>query len=355
MGMQDRKESKFKMLMNIKSKGVRLKKREVVRLGSLSPGQAFPLLVEPASRDVDLVEWAKGKAGFLESKLFEHGAILFKGFQVSSVAEFEAFAQAVCPALKGDYGDLPREKGGKSIYKSTPYPNEKTILFHSESSHLHSWPLKQFFCCLKKAQVGGETPIVDCRRILRLLQPETRERFRRKKLKYVRNFTSGLDVSWQEFFKTEDKAEVEERCRQDNVSFDWKEEGGFQTSQVCPAVARHPRTGDEVFFNQIQLHHPAFLDAEDRQAMESLFREEDFPRNVYYGDGAPIEESVIEEIRDVYREAAVIFEWEEGALVMVDNMLTAHARNPFQGERKVVVAMGEIVAVEDLQPVGEQV
>ena len=29
---------------------------------------------------------------------------------------------------------------------------------------------------------------------------------------------------------------------------------------------------------------------------------------------------------------------------MLDNMLAAHARDPFEGERKIVVAMGEIYA-----------
>ena len=78
--------------------------------------------------------------------------------------------------------------------------------------------------------------------------------------------------------------------------------------------------------------------------MRSLFSEEDLPRNVYYGDGSPIEDSVMDEIREVQDRAAVRFPWREGDLLMLDNMLAAHARSPYVGARKVVVALGEMMA-----------
>jgi alpha-ketoglutarate-dependent taurine dioxygenase len=33
--------------------------------------------------------------------------------------------------------------------------------------------------------------------------------------------------------------------------------------------------------------------------------------------------------------------WRQGDILLIDNMLTAHARNPFTGPRKVVVAMAD--------------
>ena len=91
------------------------------------------------------------------------------------------------------------ELGGK-VYGSTPYPADETILFHNESSHMHRWPMLIWFYCVKAATAGGESPLIDCRRIYQSLDHDIREQFEQKGLLYVRNFTDGLDVSWQNFF-----------------------------------------------------------------------------------------------------------------------------------------------------------
>ncbi len=82
--------------------------------------------------------------------------------------------------------------------------------------------------------------------------------------------------------------------------------------------------------------------------MLSLFGEDKLPRNVYYGDGTPIEDSVMEEIGAIYQENKIIFTWQKGDILMLDNMLTAHSRNPYIGFRKIVVAMGELMAGKDV-------
>ena len=105
---------------------------------------------------------------------------------------------------------------------------------------------------------------------------------------------------------------------------------------------------EQVFFNQIQLHHVSCLHPSLRESVFSLFSEDDFPRHVYYGDGTPIEEGVIAETLGVYRELALGFAWRPGDVLMVDNMLTAHGRNPFTGARRILVAMGEIVSGDEV-------
>ena len=344
---RQREEAKLQRFRSIKPKAVGLSSGGLVKQDYLRPGELLPLVLQPTVSDLDASNWAQNNRAFIEGKLVEHGAILFRNFGLRSVAEFEQFAQAIYPDLFSNYGDLPREETSSKIYKSTPYPADKAILFHNESSHLRQWPLKQWFFCVTAAQQGGETPIVDCRKIFRMLDPRITEPFAEKQLMYVRNFIDGFDVSWQEFFKTDDRAIVEDRCREASIDFVWKDTG-LSTRQVCQAVARHPRTGETVFFNQVQLHHVSSLEPEARRSLQSLFREDDYPRNVYYGDGSPIEDSVIKEICELYRQQSVSFPWQEGDVLMLDNMLTAHARNPFAGPRKIVVAMGEMIAQEDI-------
>ncbi|MNG41197.1 Taurine catabolism dioxygenase TauD, TfdA family [compost metagenome] len=45
------------------------------------------------------------------------------------------------------------------------------------------------------------------------------------------------------------------------------------------------------------------------------------------------------------------FDWRKGDVILLDNMLAAHARDPFEGPRKIVVAMGEMVERRSLKAV----
>ena len=330
----------------IKPKTVSLPKGNLIRARLLLEGSTAPLLIEPKVENLDLADWADDRRLFIDELLLKHGAILFRGFKVRGIADFESFAKTQCQELFGEYGDLPREGLGGKVYGSTPYPSDQAILFHNESSHMHRWPMKIWFLCLKAAEQGGETPVVDCRKVYQALDPEIRKRFAEKKLMYVRNYIEGLDVSWQSFFHTRDKEAVEEYCRKASIDFEWTNGNDLRTRKVCRAVWQHPTTVEDLFFNQIQLHHISCLNAAVRKSMQSDFEERDFPRNVYYGDGSAIEDDVVDAIRETYRKLTVKFSWQPGDILMLDNMLMAHGRNTFSGERKVVVALGDMIEQE---------
>ncbi len=313
-----------------------------VRESLIAAPQPFPLLVEPNEPQLDLIEWIKNNRPLIEEKLATHAGILFRGFELDGIQGFEAFAEAIQPGLYGQYGDLPKKEGGKNTYRSTPYPERKMILFHNESSHQDRWPRKQMFYCEVAAPVGGATPVVDCRLMYEKLPADLRDKFESKGLLYVRTFTDNLDVSWQHFFKTEDRAEVEARCRAGGIEWRWLENNELQTRTPGPAIIRHPITGAKSFFNQVQLHHIYWLEPDVREDLLSMFGPERMPRHVYYGDGTPIEDEVMQRIGDLYEECAVRFDWQKGDAILLDNMLVAHARDPFEGPRKIVVAMGDM-------------
>ncbi|NWD74704.1 amino acid adenylation domain-containing protein [Pseudomonas gingeri] len=316
---------------------------EPIETRPLRADSPFPLLVQVRERELAPAVWAQAHREQVEGWLRTHGGILFRGFDLPTPADFEQFCQALCPELYGQYGDLPKKEGGNKIYKSTPYPKDRMILFHNESAHQHRWPRRQWFYCEIPATVGGATPIVDSREVYRALPSWLQDNLRRRQLMYVRNFTRDIDVSWQHFFRTEDRAEVERVCRESDIAFEWRGADDLHTRQVCPAVILHPITGEESFFNQVQLYHPAFLDADIREQF-LLGGEQALPRQVYYGDGSALEPEAIAAINAAYDRCAVRFDWQQGDVVMLDNMLAAHARDPFDGERKIVVAMGDIYA-----------
>ncbi len=305
---------------------------------------SLPLVLVPAVDNVDLAEWASSHRAEIEAHLDRYGALLFRGFGLDGAEDFERVASAIVPELFAEYGDLPTEPTSERIYGSTPYPADKMILFHNESSHLPQWPLRQFFSCVIPSETGGETPLLDCRKLCDALDPELLEEFASKGLMYVRNFSEGVDVPWQEFFHTADKGEVEQVCNEAGMTAEWTSGDGLRVSNVAPAVTTHPRTGDRVFFNQVQLHHARCLDPETRSALQQLFSEDELPRNVHFGDGTPIGDEVIDRLGELYEELCVEFPWEAGDLIVLDNMLVAHARRPFGGPRKILVAMAEMTS-----------
>jgi alpha-ketoglutarate-dependent taurine dioxygenase len=294
-------------------------------------------------KEVELAAWARKNREYIEEELVRHGAILFRGFGVRGIEGFEEIGEAVSKGLYERYGDLPREREGGKVYGSTPYPAGEAILFHNESSHLKSWPMKILFHCVRAARRGGQTPLVDCRRLYGRLREELRKEFKARKLMYVRNFGEGLDVRWEEFYGTNSREEVQRQCRETGTEWEWKQAGGLRTRQVRDAVARHPLSGEDVFFNQVQLHHVSCLNEEVRRAVEMMYGEEDLPRNVYWGDGEAIGDELMKEVGRMYEQEAITFVWEEGDVLLLDNMLMAHGRRPFEGERKIVVAMGEMM------------
>ncbi|MFT3803142.1 MAG: SDR family NAD(P)-dependent oxidoreductase [Burkholderiaceae bacterium] len=311
-----------------------------VRLSFPSAGRQFPVMIEALERDLDPVWWASQQRDFIEDKLRTHAGIVFRNFGLTTPQDFERFSEAMEPSLYGSYGDLPKKEGGVNTYRSTPYPENQMILYHNECSHTDRWPRKQWFFCELPSRVGGITPIVDCRELLTRLPAEIVDEMARKGLLYVRTFHPKLDVSWQHFFKTEDRAEVEARLAGGGIEWRWLDGDVLQTRTRGPAVITHPLTGAKAFFNQVQLHHVSCLEPDVREDLLGMVGLERMPRHVYFGDGSPIPDPMMTVIGQAYEACAVRFDWQRGDVVMLDNMLAAHARDPYEEPRKIVVAMG---------------
>lgn len=310
---------------------------------------SLPLVIEPdpgeavTPRPELLISLYLENKSYLDNKLLEHSGLLFRGFSVASAEALERFARAVSEGDLMGYvdGTSPRTKIKTGVYTSTEYPPAYFISLHNELSYTHQWPRRAFFCCVTAPQQGGETPIVDSRVLLKSLPANLVERFKNKGVKYVRNLNggAGLGPSWQSVFETADRSVVERYCQEGGIEFKWKDGGGLWLSQIRPAIATHPQTGEEVWFNQADQFHPTEMDERTRRALLSNVREEELPKNAYFGDGDPLDASMLDQIRDATRRQMVLFSWQMGDVLVLDNMLAAHGRMPFTGPRKILVAL----------------
>lgn len=303
-------------------------------------GSDLPVLITPSMPGESLLDAQHRLRSDIESMVSTVGGVLLRGFDVPSVEDFRAFAAGFGhPLLSYDFGSTPRTEVGGGVYTTTEYPAHQSIPLHNEQAYTRMWPMKAWFHCVTPAAEGGETPIADSRAIYRRMPAAIRDRFA-PGIIYVRNF-GDFDVPWQKVFNTESRDEVEAFCRKAAIRWEWKPDGDLRTTQLCQAIETHPVTGELVWFNQAHLFHISNLQPEVRESLEELLGIENVPRNTYFADGSPIPDAMLDDVRAVLDAETVSFLWEKGDVTMLDNMLIAHARSPFKGPRKVVVAMAE--------------
>ncbi len=333
----------------IQRKVVRMSGEDLVRFGFVDPEERFPLLIEPRADPVNLASWAVAHRALLEEKLLEHGGILFRGFPLDSPDQFQQLARDVFGELL-DYKEraAPRVEIGQGIYTSTEFPPDQWIPLHHEMSYSHNWPMKILFYCDQATEQRGRTPVASARKVTGMIDPAIRRRFLDKGIMFVRNYGEGVDLSWQDAFQTTDRAVVEEYCRAGGMSAEWRDGDRLRTRAVRQVMVDHPKTGETLWFNHAHMFHDSNLPAEVRRALLEQFREDELPRNSFYGDGTPIESSILEEIREIYLKASVLFPWQKGDLLLLDNFLVAHGREPFSGPRRILVAMAELYTHPEL-------
>lgn len=318
-------------------------------------GSQLPLVFRPAVDGMDLAEWLRGNSGYVESRLLKHGALLFRGFGLSTAEEFGG-----CVAALGGEPiaylerSSPRQEVAGRVYTSTDYPADQSIFPHNEHSYSLKLPLKLYFFCETPASAGGETLVGDTRRVLKRLSPRLVRSFEEKKYVYVRNFGGGMGVSWETAFQTSDRSKVEAYCRENLIEFEWRDDGRLKTRQFRPAVLRHPRTGERAWFNHATFFHVSTLDPAVGGVLLDSFDEEELPNQTYYGDGSAIEPEFLDEMRSAYQAEMWPVRWQKGDLLVIDNVLTAHARAPYAGPRKVLFAMNDLYVREDLRQAGTQ-
>ncbi|TQV83985.1 TauD/TfdA family dioxygenase [Exilibacterium tricleocarpae] len=296
------------------------------------------LLITPAA-EIDLVAWTQAHRDIIDGLVVDTPAILFRGFSGISRDSFTRFCGVFAEPMNYIYRSTPRTELSGGLYTATEYPCEATIPQHCENAYQKVWPLKLYFYCEKSAPQGGETPLSDIRSVTATIPAEIKEKFRQKKVMYVRNYRPGMDIPWQTVFQTTQREVVEKFCEANAIECEWKDGDSLRTVQICQGLAQHPITGEELWFNQAHLFHVSSLEPQIRDTLLQIYPQENLPRNAYYGDGSPLEEDVLKQISQAYEKYKFTFKWHDGDFLLVDNMLCAHGRNPFSGDRKVLVSM----------------
>jgi len=266
---------------------------------------------QPASGH-QLKAWLLDNKEQVDELLCTHGAVLFREFRVASAEEFQDIASIFCHRF-GSYvgGNSPRTRVTSHVFTSTEYPKDEQISMHNEASYLKRMPRHILFFCLKPATRGGQTPLADCRRVLNRIDPDVRSRFARSGVLYVNNLHGGIGLgkSWMEAYGAKDRREVEACLGANDHTFEWKADSSLRISMKAPATLLHPMTQEEAWINQAEQWHSSSLESSLREELLSILSEDELPHNAFLGDGAPLSESDLQNIREVMAAEEHIFEW----------------------------------------------
>lgn len=311
-----------------------------MQVSDLASVDGLKLLAQVDGSGQKVLDWAAENQAHVERLLQENGALLVRGLSIPSSRQFGRLLETLFgePLIEYAYRSTPRTELRGHVYTATEYHHDQTIPQHNENAYSNRWPMRIGFLCTNPPEGGGETPISASAEIRARLPKEIVAEFEAKGVKYVRNY-SQIDLPWSEVFQTEDREAVEAYCTENRITCEWLEDDALRTTQVNPAVARHPITGEVLWFNQAHLFHVTNLDEEVRESMLAIMPEDRLPKNTYFGDGTPIDPDYLTVIRDFYQQTRIVFPWQRHDLMLLDNMSFTHGRNPFVGSRQVLVGM----------------
>ncbi len=330
----------------------------------------LPFVVEATSAAADtpldeFLDWITENESLRRDDLSRSGAILFRGFKALQTAEnFAAVAQRMAPEIL-DYagGTTPRSAVTGKIVTSTDAPRHVVIGLHQEMSYLaptpdfpDPTPDKVMFFCETAPGGGGQTPIADMRAVLKKLPPDLVERFEQKgglilhrKLPTQKRY--GFEVTWSTAFGTSDRPAMEALARQNGWQMHWAKDGGLEvTHAASPVVKAHRVTGERIWFNQAHLLHKsvapwtsAWLGPSPAQRAKARLLRPFIRDRFYYhsthADGSEISLADLSIIRRAIAEEMVLFDWQKGDLLLIDNKLVAHGRQPYQPPRTIFAAL----------------
>ncbi len=300
-------------------------------------GQRLPMVIIPES-DKKLDKYFAENVEAIRNELHKTGAILFRGWEVDSAEDFfQVISNLSKKSIDYVQRTSPRSEVIQKVYTSTDYPSDQEIKPHNESSYASVYPLYIGFYCLIQPQQGGETPITDNRAMVSKLSDNTRRLFKENGINYTRNMLEWLGLSWQEVYQTDNKGKVEQLLSNDGMEYEWVDDSHLRVKWYRKAFQIHPINGDKVWFNHSYFYHRQNLDPN----LLNLVDRKDMPFYVRFGDHSEIGDDIFNELKEAYDDATIIFKWQKGDILLLDNMLFSHARKPFKGERKILVSMAE--------------
>lgn len=307
--------------------------------------KAFPLTISASAEQSkmsrsELHDWVQENKALLHEKLISHGAVLLRGFPLNGAEDFEALLDQT------DYRNMPYIGGAaprnqvtsSRVVTANEAPPSEKIPFHHEMAQVPNPPGYIFFYCDVAPDEGGATsilPSAEACRVFFELNPSFAEKVKSQGVRYTRVMPGETDAaspigrSWRETFKAETKQEAEHEMAEAGMEWQWLDDDCVRTTTaVLPAIRHDDETQQDVFFNSLVAVYTGWDDSRNIAK-----------KAVTTADGDELDEGVMQSMIEEMDQLAVNFRWQPGDVLMINNHTVLHARQPYQGDRRILAAI----------------
>ncbi|KAJ4987274.1 taurine catabolism dioxygenase TauD [Stagonosporopsis vannaccii] len=329
-----------------------------------SPGTISPLAlhasyhgsIEPTLDEVITTVESLQSQSTLTQKLAQHGTLLFRDLPIHNAEDFSKFAHAFKfrpHEIIGIVVDRPLL--APNVAPANEAPKEVLIYNHNESPQVPHAPEYIFFYSHRAPAVGGETPISSSVELFQRANEEipdfidtlaTKGILSRVTYKVEQQYAGGSTLK-QAFGKEINdgddaatrKAKVEAQIRRYNrdghTTWEWtNDDRTLVLTHHLPAIRVHPITKQPSLFTGLAAYYKNFLAPSAPNSSRRNITQQ------LYGDGSPIPEEYLKRLAEITEEIRVLHKWQRGDVLVYDNVVAQHGRQPWEGEQadRVVLA-----------------
>jgi alpha-ketoglutarate-dependent taurine dioxygenase len=333
-------------------------------LGAPYPeGTVTPLALRPVTNDgvepsldtvIDNIKSLQALNGILTKKLAVHGTLLFRGLPIGNANDFSRFAHA--------FGFKPHEIIGivvnrpelaPNVAPANEAPKEVLIYNHNESPQVPHAPEYIFFYSHKAPAVGGETPISSSLELFQRAKEEIPEFIdelaskgimSRVVYKVEKQYEGGstLKQAFGKDIQEGDDEETRKRKVEQQIArygrgkyttWEWTDDGGIILTHKLPAIRTQPLTGLPTLFTGLAAYYKNTQNQGNKSGRKMNTTQ-------LFGDGTPIPEKYLATLAKITDEIRVLHKWQRGDVLVYDNVISQHGRQPWEGEQsdRVVLA-----------------
>lgn len=112
------------------------------------------------------------------------------------------------------------------------------------------------------------------------------------------------------------------------MKLEWMDDGVKTIMGPIPAVKFDQTRGRKIWFNSMVAAYTGWKDARN-----------DPVKAVTFGDGTPLPAEIIDDCLKILEGESVAIPWEQGDILLLDNLAVLHSRRSFEPPRRILASL----------------